>query len=55
MSSGPELATASAGPLARARATGRASWFQRESVQGFVWIAPTFLYLGFFIAYPFFM
>ena len=55
MSSGPELATASAGTLTRARAAGRASWFQRESVQGFVWIAPTFLYLGFFIAYPFFM
>jgi len=55
MSPGRELATASAGAVTRARAASRGSWFQRESVQGFVWIAPTFLYLGFFIAYPFLM
>src|SRR5215472_8004809 len=33
----------------------RGSWRQRESVQSFFWIAPAFLYLAFFIAYPFFM
>src|SRR5215813_13130137 len=33
----------------------RGSWRQREAVQGFLWIAPAFLYLAFFIAYPFFM
>ena len=31
------------------------SWGQREAVQSFLWIAPAFLYLAFFIAYPFFM
>jgi len=55
MSPGRELATASAGAVTRARAASRGGWFQRESVQGFIWIAPTFLYLGFFIAYPFLM
>ena len=33
----------------------RGGWSQREAVQSFLWIAPAFLYLGFFIAYPFFM
>jgi len=33
----------------------RGSWRQREAVQSFFWIAPAFLYLAFFIAYPFFM
>jgi multiple sugar transport system permease protein len=55
MSPGRELATASAGAVTRARAASRGGWFRRESVQGFIWIAPTFLYLGFFIAYPFLM
>jgi multiple sugar transport system permease protein len=55
MSPGRELATASAGAVTRAGAASRGGWFQRESVQGFIWIAPTFLYLGFFIAYPFLM
>ena len=55
MSAGPELAAASAGAMARTRASRRVGWLQRESIQGFIWIAPTFLYLGFFIAYPFFM
>ena len=30
-------------------------WSHHESFQGFLWIAPAFLYLAFFIAYPFFM
>jgi multiple sugar transport system permease protein len=38
-----------------ASATIQGSWHQREAVQSFLWIAPAFLYLGFFIAYPFFM
>src|SRR5262250_3651531 len=33
----------------------RGSWRQRESVQSFFWIAPAFLYLALFIAYPFVM
>ncbi len=33
----------------------RATWHQREAFEGFLWIAPAFLYLAFFIAYPFFM
>ena len=55
MTNGPGMAGATAEPVARARASARGGWFQRESVQGFVWIAPAFLYLAFFIAYPFFM
>jgi multiple sugar transport system permease protein len=38
-----------------ARAAARGGWAARESIQGFVWIAPAFLYLAFFIAYPFLM
>jgi len=36
-------------------ATGVRSGWGRESVQGFIWIAPAFFYLAFFIAYPFVM
>jgi len=33
----------------------RAAWRRWESLEGFVWVAPAFLYLGLFIAYPFVM
>jgi multiple sugar transport system permease protein len=33
----------------------RGSWFQRDAVQAVLWVGPAFLYLAFFIAYPFFM
>jgi len=55
MSTGRELTGAPAVSDAGARASRRGSWYQREAVQGFLWVAPAFLYLAFFIAYPFFM
>ena len=55
MTNGRELVGAPAASVARPRASSRVGWFHRESVQGFLWIAPAFLYLAFFIAYPFFM
>ena len=33
----------------------RASWHQRDAVQAILWVGPAFLYLAFFIAYPFVM
>ena len=41
--------------VAGVHATASAGWGRSEAVQGFIWIAPAFLYLAFFIAYPFFM
>ncbi|HEX7216902.1 MAG TPA: sugar ABC transporter permease, partial [Methylomirabilota bacterium] len=55
MSNGRELIGATATGVTARPAAIRGSWFGREAVQGFVWIAPAFLYLAFFIAYPFFM
>ena len=55
MSNGRELIGARTAPVAARPAAVRGSWLGREAVQGFVWIAPAFLYLAFFIAYPFFM
>jgi len=55
MNNGHELVGTRADSVARPRASSRAGWFHRESVQGFLWIAAAFLYLAFFIAYPFFM
>ena len=55
MSNGRELIGARATRIAAPPAAVRGSWFGREAVQGFIWIAPAFLYLAFFIAYPFFM
>ena len=53
MANGQELIDTAA--VRPASATIKGSWHQREAVQSFLWIAPAFLYLGFFIAYPFFM
>src|SRR5678815_724883 len=50
-----ELIGASATAVGAERAAARGSWLNREAVQGFIWIAPAFLYLAFFIAYPFVM
>ena len=33
----------------------RESWFRRDSFQVIFWVGPAFLYLAFFIAYPFVM
>jgi len=52
---GRELIETSAVPLPKARARARGSWRQRDAVQGFLWCGPAFLYLGFFIVYPFIM
>ena len=55
MTNGRELVGAGADSVARPHGLVRGGWWQRESVQGFLWIAPAFLYLAFFIAYPFIM
>ena len=52
MANGPNVG-AVAVPSARTAAP--AGWTAREGIQGFLWIAPAFLYLAFFIAYPFLM
>jgi multiple sugar transport system permease protein len=33
----------------------RAGWYRWDALEGFVWVAPAFLYLALFIAYPFVM
>jgi multiple sugar transport system permease protein len=52
-----ELVDAPASPasVAGTRSAARGGWLQHESVQAFLWVGPAFLYLAFFIAYPFFM
>jgi multiple sugar transport system permease protein len=45
----------SAVPVPTVRIRSRESWRHREGVQAFLWVAPAFLYLAFFIAYPFVM
>ena len=45
--------TAGASPSRRWPA--RAAWRRWESLEGFLWVAPAFLYLALFIAYPFVM
>jgi multiple sugar transport system permease protein len=52
---GQELFGAPAVAVPATHAAARGSWRHREHVQGFLWIAPAFLYLAFFIAYPFLM
>ena len=47
-----EPAGAVAVPAAR---PARAVWRRWESLEGFVWVAPAFIYLAIFIAYPFVM
>ena len=50
---------ASAGPstvvVDAPRVAYRASWHQRDTAQAVLWVGPAFLYLAFFIAYPFVM
>ncbi|MGH7397731.1 MAG: hypothetical protein ACRELW_09350, partial [Candidatus Rokuibacteriota bacterium] len=55
MSAGRELVGVSSASVASARGAARGGWLRRESVQGFLWIGPAFLYLAFFIVYPFLM
>jgi len=55
MSNGRELLDASAVTVARPRAAAKGAWRQAEGVQAIFWVGPTFLYLAFFIAYPFLM
>jgi multiple sugar transport system permease protein len=52
---GQEAIEARAVPVMSTRVVTRGSWRHGEAVQGFIWIAPAFLYLAFFIAYPFLM
>ncbi len=52
---GQDAIEARAVPVISARVATRGSWRHGEAVQGFIWIAPAFLYLAFFIAYPFLM
>ena len=47
--------TPTAVPVPAPRVAIRRGWRHREAIEGFLWIAPAFLYLAFFIAYPFFM
>jgi multiple sugar transport system permease protein len=47
-----DAATVVAAPSAKAA---RASWVHRDAAQAVLWVGPAFLYLAFFIAYPFFM
>jgi multiple sugar transport system permease protein len=54
VANGRELVGAPPVPVPASRASG-ATWRHRESIQGFVWVAPAFLYLAFFILYPFLM
>ena len=52
---GKELIGARPAAVATVRAAASGGWSHHEAFQGFLWIAPAFLYLAFFIAYPFFM
>ncbi len=52
---GKELVGARPAAVSTARAAASSGWSHHEAFQGFLWIAPAFLYLAFFIAYPFFM
>ncbi len=52
---GQEALGTRAVPVMSSGVATRGSWRHGEAVQGFIWIAPAFLYLAFFIAYPFLM
>src|SRR6266481_7800511 len=52
---GKELVGARPATVPAVRAAAAGGWAHHEAVQGFLWIAPAFLYLAFFIAYPFIM
>ena len=47
-----DAATVVAAPSAK---VARASWIHRDAAQAVLWVGPAFLYLAFFIAYPFVM
>jgi multiple sugar transport system permease protein len=55
MSNGRELLDAPAVPVARSQSAARSSWRRSEALEAVFWVGPTFLYLAFFIAYPFLM
>src|SRR6185295_10962672 len=56
MSSRPDFARSSTAVVVdAAQSARRASRRRWENVEGLVWVAPVFLYLAFFIAYPFVM
>src|SRR5258705_699283 len=50
-----ELVGARPAAVSTVSAATSGGWSHHEAFQGFLWIAPAFLYLAFFIAYPFFM
>ena len=56
MSSSRQYAGDAATVVAGSRiTTAQASWFSRDAVQAVFWVGPAFLYLAFFIVYPFVM
>ena len=55
MANGRELIDAPAVAVPASRGAVLRGWRHRESIQGLIWVAPAFLYLAFFILYPFLM
>src|SRR5438067_13112428 len=56
MSASREYAGDASAAVAATRAPAtRMSWYQRDTAQAVLWVGPAFLYLAFFIAYPFVM
>ena len=53
--SSPEGYAARTRTVAVAAAPAHVAWRRREAVQAALWVGPAFLYLVFFIAYPFAM
>jgi multiple sugar transport system permease protein len=56
MSGSPQYAGDAATVVTGSRiATAQTRWFSRDAAQAILWVGPAFLYLAFFIVYPFFM
>ena len=55
MANGRDLTETPAVPVSASQAKTLGGWSRRESIQGLIWVAPAFVYLAFFIAYPFLM
>jgi multiple sugar transport system permease protein len=55
LAGGPTVVPVAPATLAVRRRAVRGGWRDHEALQGFLWVGPAFLYLAFFIAYPFLM
>ncbi len=55
LAGGPTVVPVAPATLAVRRRAARGAWRDHEALQGFLWVGPAFLYLAFFIAYPFLM